>query len=284
MGGQTPDFDLFTYSFPCQDISIGGYQKGFSEGSGSRSSLLWECEKAIEIKRPKYLLMENVKMLVSKKFISDFKKWQDRLESIGYSNFYKVLNAKDYGIPQDRERVFMVSILDSSKEYKFPGTIKGGKRLEDIAETSVDETFYLSGRKLNDIINRLRLDDDFVLPKVVSFSRDGKGKIISNHLKEIANTITTVTGSGWSTDAYVAEVIDRINNRYRIRKFTPMECGRLMGVSDNDIQKMMNAGLNKTILYKLFGNSIVVDVLYHIFRKMFVETQCEDQQLSLFDF
>lgn len=117
---QVPDFDCFTYSFPCQDISTAGKQKGFVEGSGSRSSLLWECRRAIESKRPKFLLMENVKALVQKKFMPEFQRWIDTLAELGYSNYWKVLNAKDYGVAQNRERVFMVSILGEHETYNFP--------------------------------------------------------------------------------------------------------------------------------------------------------------------
>ena len=103
---QVPDFDLFTYSSPCQDFSQAGKQAGGTEGSGTRSSLLWECRRAILAKKPKYLLMENVAALVSQKFIRLFNAWQLELESYGYRNFAKVLNAKDYGVPQNRERIF----------------------------------------------------------------------------------------------------------------------------------------------------------------------------------
>lgn len=144
-GGQ-PDFDLFTYSFPCTDISNAGKQQGLSEDSGTRSSLLWECRKAIEIKRPKYLLMENVKNLVSKKFIPDFRRWEQWLAGEGYCNFYKVLNAKDYGVPQTRERVFMVSILDEGASFHFPEPFPLERRLKDILEEDVDERYYLSDR------------------------------------------------------------------------------------------------------------------------------------------
>ena len=101
---EVPDFDLFTYSFPCTDISIAGVQKGFAEDSGTRSSLLWECRKAIIAKRPKYLLLENVKALVQKKNLPEFNKWLTELESYGYTNYWKVLNAKDYGVPQNRKK------------------------------------------------------------------------------------------------------------------------------------------------------------------------------------
>lgn len=100
---KVPDFDLFTYSFPCTDISAAGLQKGLAAGSGTRSGLLWECEKTIKHKRPKFLLMENVKALVSKKFMPDFQAWLELLNNYGYDTFWQVCNAKDYGVPQNRE-------------------------------------------------------------------------------------------------------------------------------------------------------------------------------------
>lgn len=151
-GGQNvPDFDLFTYSFPCTDISNAGLQKGFSEGSGTRSSLLWECARAIETKRPKYLLMENVKALVSDKFMPEFKRWMLWLQSLGYNNFTQVMNAKDYGVPQNRERVFMVSVLDDTVFY-FPKPYTLDRRLKDVLEANVDESYYLSDEKIQSII------------------------------------------------------------------------------------------------------------------------------------
>lgn len=146
-----PDFDMFTYSFPCTDISVAGLQKGLKEGSGTRSSLLWECKKAIELKKPKYLLMENVKALTSKKFLPYLKEWDSYLRMKGYTNFTKVLNAKDYGVPQNRERVFMVSILGEAM-FHFPLTIRLVKRLKDVLETNVDEKYYLSDKKIESFI------------------------------------------------------------------------------------------------------------------------------------
>lgn len=109
---QVPDFDLFTWSFPCTNISTAGRQEGFLKGSGTASSLAWECLKAIKIKRPKYLLMENVAALVSQKFLPHFRELQNEISKFGYEHFTQVLNAKDYGVPQNRERVFMISILE----------------------------------------------------------------------------------------------------------------------------------------------------------------------------
>lgn len=147
-----PDFDLFTYSFPCTDISNAGQQKGLEEGSGTRSSLLWECRKAIESKKPKYLLMENVKALMSEKFKPFLIKWEQWLASQGYVNFTQVLNAKDYGVPQNRERVFMVSIRKENAIYYFPKPFELKTRLKDVLEQHVDEKYYLSERMLQGFI------------------------------------------------------------------------------------------------------------------------------------
>lgn len=145
---QVPDFDFFSYSFPCTDISNAGQQKGLSEGSGTRSSLLWECCRAIESKMPKYLLMENVKALMSQKFLPEFYKWRDYLFGLGYESFAMVMNAKDYGVPQNRERVFMVSILreneDDIPSFHFPAPIPLEIRLKDILEEEVDDKYVLS--------------------------------------------------------------------------------------------------------------------------------------------
>lgn len=157
---QVPDFDLFTYSSPCQDFSNAGLQRGGEEGSGTRSSLLWECRRAIVAKRPKYLILENVKALVSKKFLPLFNKWIKSLEDYGYYNAWQVLNAKDYGIPQNRERVFLVSIrrdlLDPSPTYNFPKPFKLEKRLKDVLEEKVDEKYYLSDK----MVKGLRLTNN----------------------------------------------------------------------------------------------------------------------------
>lgn len=147
-----PDFDLLTYSSPCQDFSFAGLQRGGAEGSGTRSSLLWEVRKAVLAKRPKFLLMENVKALVSKKFFPLFRKWEDVLASYGYSNFWQVMNAKDYGIPQNRERVFLVSILNDSTPYIFPKPFELEKHLTDVLEPEVDENYFISDRVVESFI------------------------------------------------------------------------------------------------------------------------------------
>lgn len=145
---KVPDFDFLTYSTPCQSVSTAGLRKGIAEGSGTRSSLLWYTRNAIIAKRPKYLMMENVKGLVSSKFLPFFYKWITELDTYGYNSFYKVLNAKDYGVPQNRERIFVISILrtedEPNPEYHFPSPIKLETTVEDILEDNVSPEYFLS--------------------------------------------------------------------------------------------------------------------------------------------
>lgn len=150
------DVNLLTYSTPCQSISCAGKQEGLKRGSGTRSSIIWSVLNAIDALKPKYLLMENVKALVSKKFIGDFHEWQDELSKRGYSNFVKVLNSKCYGIPQNRERVFMVSILDENASFHFPEPFPLERRLKDILEEDVDEKYYLSDKPVKGFMEHNR--------------------------------------------------------------------------------------------------------------------------------
>ena len=145
-----PDFDLFTYSFPCTDVSNSGLQKGLEEGSGTRSSLLWECRKAIIAKKPKYLLLENVKALVGKKFKPYFDKWCNELSEYGYNNYWQVMNAKDYGVPQNRERVFLLSIRKDVDDgnFVFPQKFELKEFLKDKLEDAVDDKYYLSEKSI----------------------------------------------------------------------------------------------------------------------------------------
>ena len=145
-----PDCDLLTYSFPCTDISNAGKQKGFAEGSGTRSSLLWEVRRLLKAytengggSPPKYLLMENVKALVQKKFKPHFNEWLKQLEELGYSTYWQVLNATGYGMPQNRERVIAVSILNDTEGFAFPKPIPLELKLKDLLEPVVDRKYYI---------------------------------------------------------------------------------------------------------------------------------------------
>ena len=220
-----PDTDLFTYSFPCQSVSFAGLGNGLAKDSGTRSSLLWECERVIEAKRPPYLLMENVKALISKKHKPDFDKWRDLVEELGYNNYWAVLNAKDFGIPQNRERVFMVSIRkDIDQIFVFPEKIKLTKIVQDLLEFEVSEDMYFARDKVDVLVLsdkvleerlRSRTLDRNLLPLIAA----SRGRYVDNpklrqvglptkqHLeinfKGLSNTLTSV-----QKDNYVVEHVD----------------------------------------------------------------------------
>lgn len=377
-----PNFDYFTYSFPCQSISISGKQEGIVKGK-TRSGLLYECEKIIEAKKPKYLLMENVKALVSKKFIGDFEEWLSYLESLGYKNYWKVLNAKNYGIAQNRERVFCVSILGEDT-YEFPNGFKLEKRLKDFLEDSIEDKYYLSD-EIQNRFKQTKVDDgennvigttapefrtigqrdlvygnescangtlvatDYKQPKQIIDYADRLGGCFDNEKgKHQAGSIwnknglspTLDTMQGGYRQPLVTEEIKinkmvsenikpgcrkqfiedyndiitsdkdiyncnaktdfsdkkvginitpciRANNHnthilndFRIRKLTPKECLRLMGLSDEDIDKIKSTGLSDSSLYKLAGNSIVKQCLDYIHINMFKDNVYKNQTPS----
>lgn len=148
---------FMTYSFPCQDLSKAGKQKGMAKGSGTRSSMLWEVERILgelwkQKKLPQILLMENVPDVIGTKNIAHFNQWYAKLEAIGYQSYYKILNAKDYGIPQNRERCFMVSIL-GDYSYEWPKPIPLKLRLKDLLEQEVDEKYYIPESKIESMLN-----------------------------------------------------------------------------------------------------------------------------------
>lgn len=242
--------DLLTYSSPCQDFSIAGLQAGAEEGSGTRSSLLWESERAIAALRPKYLLFENVAAVVSKKFKPLFEDWCKRLEGYGYTNYWKILNARHYEVPQNRIRLYMVSILGEHKPFHFPEPLPLEKKLSDIIEPHVPERYFLSEAAIRSIFNT---------PPGTNFKPtvDGGGE-------NYARALTCGDHLWRRTDNYVtAPPPDG-----RLRRLTEREAFRLMDVDDADIDKLVSSDISCTQLQKMAGNSIVVNVLCHIFRNL----------------
>lgn len=300
--------------------------------------------------------MENVAALVSSKFIKLFNCWQLTLECLGYYNYAKVLNAKDYGVPQNRERIFLISILDGGR-YTFPKPQKLTKRLKDLLENNVDERFYLTNNAIMRLTNpnkernqscgffvgdvsltitacynKIRGQEQYVSNiSLENTDKDGLARTITTQYakkgwKSIINSqmdkltyIKEVENSGKDGSAYVPKItkclcvgkldgdnyneaarrvysIDGVsptllannNNRvakiqlpnFRVRKLTPRECFRLMGVGETEIDTLLNSGLSNSRLYVLAGNSIVVDVLVALFDRMFVNTELTE--LTLF--
>lgn len=258
--------DLWTYGFPCQDISIAGLQQGLVKNE-TRSGLLYEVKRllvnnALVDELPKYLIMENVKNLVGKKFKADFDKWLDWLSRMGYKNYYQVMNAKNHGIPQKRERVIVVSIL-GGKDFTFPEKQDLNLHLTDLLEEKVERKYYLSQQT----INMLLKEDTGKYPR--------RQRFLDNITKDddLANTILCRQRCS-PTDNYVktnrkAHVgcIELNAKMYSLRKLTPKECWRLMGFTDSDFIKASEV-CSDAQLYKQAGNSIVVNVLERILERL----------------
>lgn len=286
---------LLTYSFPCTDLSVAGKQAGMSKGSGTRSGLLWEVERILtEIRNsngelPQILFMENVPQVHSQDNMPDFRKWLDFLESLGYTNYYQDLNAKNYGVAQNRNRCFMFSFL-GEYNYHFPQPIPLTKRIRDYLEGVVDDKFYVSDKALKGFAKHAKKQkekensfhavvkdvDDISSTIKVRYYKDGSdclikvaGRINSSQDGKVVYTdgIALTLTSGHYNVPKIAEPTIRKSYEHSVRKLTPREDGRLMGVSDEDITKMETVNSN-TQLYKQFGNSIVVDVMCAMFKNL----------------
>ncbi len=195
------EVDLICHGSPCQDFSQAGLGKSGDIGSGTRSSLMWETIRIVEKLKPKYVIWENVKNLLSKKHRHNFDSYLEVMEKLGYKNYYQVLNSKDYGIPQNRERVFTISIRnDINKEFIFPDKQELKLKLRNLLEDKVDEKYYIN----LDILNKIKYkeDDDNLLIKnntkqgyLIANEGDGVYLVTSNKRgtvqHDIIQTITT---------------------------------------------------------------------------------------------
>lgn len=252
-----PLCDIFTYSFPCQDISVAGKQEGIKEGT--RSGLLLEVERLLETSdKPKVLLMENVKNLTGKKHKKDFIRWCDKLEALGYTNYWSVLNARDYGIPQNRERVFMISIFKEHNPFNFPSEVNKTRVLDDLFpnknnKITINEKIKPSVRKnfIRELEYIEHTEKDIYQCKCDSGWQDNKiGIKVSPTLRaNNDNCFCLINGN--------------------IRKLTSDERFVLMGLKEDEIKLINKTGISTTQLNKMSGNSIVVDVLEYIFKELF---------------
>ena len=195
--------DLWTYGFPCQDISLAGDMKGIVKGE-TRSGLLHEVERLLEVAKeegtlPKFLIMENVKNLVSKKFIGDFQRWIDKLSDLGYTTEWKTLIASDYGIPQRRERVFAVSVRNDRGGYSFPEPMPLEKKFRDLLEEEVEEKYFLK----SETFEYLKSHSEKCKSKKLGF----RFQPVARENCEIAYTITTEIGKLRLGDNFIQEKI-----------------------------------------------------------------------------
>ncbi len=258
------DVDFMTWGFPCQDISIAGNLKGIEEGK-TRSGLYFEGYRILREVMPKVSIIENVKNLTSKRFREKFVRILKDIEDAGYNNYWRILNAKDYGVPQNRERVFVVSIRkDIDKcSFNFPDKQFLKIRLKDLLEDEVDEKYYLSDKAIGRLIKKSNL----LIPKQVDSNNDvrriigvyddenkkhqsgsiydenglsptltsASGGHIQPHIfvKEgkINNIAPTQTGNCGNINSSAAVLISEDGKYFfRIRKLTPKECWRLMRI------------------------------------------------------
>lgn len=304
--------DIIMHGSPCQDFSIAGRQAGGDEGSGTRSSLMYETLRIVKKLRPKYVIWENVKNLLSKRHRHNFDAYLDAMSGLGYTNYYQVLNAKDYGVPQNRERVFTVSIMGGERnDYSFPEPIKLERRLKDVLEDSVDDRFYIKDvssltigtsfdvinggtvGRMHDISRRAYHEDSVAPamhtcqggntePKIAIRTANTKGYDIATDGDGIDLSYLGSKTRRGRVGHGVAKTIPTNDSQgaldsLRIRKLTPRECWRLMGFDDADFDKAQAAGVSNAQLYKQAGNSIVVDCLEGVLNNLPIEKEARNE-------
>lgn len=287
------EVDLIMHGSPCQDFSLAGKQAGGDKDSGTRSSLMYETIRIVEKLKPKYVIWENVKNLLSKKHRHNFNAYLQTMEELGYTNYYRVLNAKDYGIPQNRERVFTISIRnDIEKKFVFPPKQELKLKLKDILESEVDEKYYLSNSQIeyleygkynaSKVSNKIKQTDTGICPTLDTMQGGNRQPFIRVKNATKKGYLEAYEGDGVYTNVSTKrgtvqkESIQTLTtfqdkgvvmNDLRIRKLTPKECWRLMGFDDEDFEKASQVNSN-TQLYKQAGNSICVPVLIAIFKEL----------------
>lgn len=279
------NLDVLTYSFPCQDLSnvgaLHGYNKGIDRNCESRSGLLWEVERMLKERQeanldlPKILLLENVTALEAKRHKSNFDEWQTILKDLGYFNKVYKLNALNFGIPQNRHRLLMISILANDEQQEILTHYFSQNNLENVRDTQKQLHAFLHFEKQgkyykeslmsqpNNTKSRKRIWDD-------------NSKIFdeNKHLKNIVQTITTKQDRHPNSGNIYFDYEGNTKSKYRF--LTPRECFQLMGFNEFDYQKIINNNFShkknslffsRDIMYKLAGNSIVVDVLVVVFKQ-----------------
>ena len=267
---------IMTYSFPCVDLSLAGKRAGMDRNSGTRSSLLWQVERLLtETKElPQILVMENVPQVHSVSNMDAFQDWCNFLQKKGYSNFYKDLNAADYGIPQRRMRCIMVSILGDYM-YKFPKPLETTVKLDDFLDKIPDPKFYIDNKKSKELINNILADK-------IKLHKGANGVIVKGMSGDKyraeckpTDTSSTLCARDWKGfNNYGQTGIVEMNgdtptvDNLRIRRLSTVESWKLMGFTEEDLRKAEKVNSN-TQLLKQAGNSIVVDVLVNVFKELF---------------
>lgn len=252
--------DILVHGSPCQDFSRSGKRLGGNDEDKTRSSLMWETLKIIEnlgVWKPRFVVWENVKGVLDKDMIHSFNKYLSKIESLGYTNSFRVLNAMDFGIPQKRERVFVISILGNNKFNFDKIEKKPARHINEFLENDINSPQYI-------------ISIPSMLKRIKEFSPDVKSKyryldVINDHCWTISTRQDRCPNAG---------IIRRDDGQYRY--LTEREVWRLMGFSDQDYDEVLkeyptSENKRNATLYKLAGNSIVVGVLEGIFKVLLDE-------------
>ena len=258
---EAPYVDLYVAGFPCQTFSMAGKRKGFED---TRGTLFFDLLQYLKAKKPKYFVLENVKGLLShnggrtfltildclSKTVNKQYSFTNYDDGLNYYVYYKVLNTKDFGIPQNRERVFIVGFRDEKHSFKFPKKIPLELKLKDILENKVDQKYFLSDKMIKGI---------------------EKSNFRERQPMDI-NGVCKTLKIGGDTPCFKVHSLYPKNSKTdkRIRRLTPKECFRLQGFPDSFLDKCREIGISDTQLYKQAGNSITVDVMEHLFREILI--------------
>ena len=324
---QVPQFDVLIYSSCCQDITRNGNQAGLLKGSGTRSSLIWHVLDALKERKPAVAILENVPALLEKTFCNEFCKWQEAVDDVGYRSSWGTLKASDFGIPQNRNRAFMVSVRnDIAHNIYFPAPLSHDNmnEVESVLEDMVDNKYYyaeedavrfinaLRGRKI-EVVNKIKIDHQgkcvrrIVTPTCKCGALRVAPTLLANSNYENTNYKNFISTCHYPAPAVleVWKTVDDANNPYfgyvssftkssgkevvnaskdlvmdalhnlspesyfRLRRLTPRECFRLMAVDEESINRLISSGVPEDQLYKMAGNAIVVDVLFHLYKSVF---------------
>ena len=304
------DVDFIMHGSPCQDYSLNGRNQGGDEGSGTRSSLMYETVRIVEKLRPKYVVWENVRNVLSYRHKHNFEKYLGKMESLGYTNYYQLLNAKDFEIPQNRTRIFVVSIRnDLGLFFEFPQKKDLKLTLKDMLESNPDPKYILSEKAVKYITDEKRMsnhwtniDPDIAItltakgqnnwqalfikvgvPNKAGFQKAYEGDCI-NIAYPHSETKRGRVGTQMAQTLMCNDTLAVVTEGLKIRKLTPREYFRLMGFDDEDFDKAKSV-TSDTQLYKQAGNSIVVNVLEAILRNLLINPSHEEiRQLNIFDF
>lgn len=251
------NIDLLTHGSPCQSFSLSGKNLGGDKGSETPSSLLWNSVEIIKWVKPKVVIWENVENVLSKKHKHNFDAYLDTLKELGYENKYEILNAKYFGVPQNRNRIICVSILDDTNiDFSFENIpLMVTLKLKDILDEEIPEDMYFKKDVKEEISKK---SSDIITVGQTSNKGSQAGKVYS-----IEGVFPTVCAG---THGYA---LGFIKDKDKVRRLTPSEVFKLMGFTTEDCEKCKSLGLSKTSLYKQAGNSIVVPVLEYVFKRLY---------------